>query len=158
MDIIIRPAQPKDIPLIVELASECVIASISPMRDILPSQVKEYRRKDLDSLNFWFQTEQEGIIFVAETKEGKFCGHIIVVVGNMDTLQVKQGWIIDLSVKSSFRKQGVGKSLMMAAEEWLIKNKIKWAVLGVTTANKTAVDFYHKLGYKTEYLQLIKKL
>ena len=57
--------------------------------------------------------------------------------------------ILSLAVHPAVRLQGVGKALMMAAENWAKKNRVTAMRLEVGTKNSGALEFYKKLGYES---------
>jgi len=56
--------------------------------------------------------------------------------------------VLSLAVHPAVRMQGIGKALMVVAEEWAIENKASLMKLEVSTSNPGAIDFYKKLGYE----------
>lgn len=154
---VIREATRNDLEAIIELAVESIIHSQSPFRDTPLEEVKRFRRLDLDQLKTLFGQPQVGI-FVAE-QSGAVIGHVIVLTGVVESVSgEEQGWIIDLSVKSSHWGSGVARELALVAEGFAKEKGLKYLGLGVTTANARAVRFYEKLGYTEERKRMIKIL
>ena len=97
----------------------------------------------IKSLNFYFKI---GKAFVAiEHKD---------IIG-IAIFKVEQWWegpvilIEDLAVKEDFQKQGIGKKLTDAVENYGKKMRVK-AVSFATNKKSSAVKFYAKQGYKIE--------
>ena len=56
--------------------------------------------------------------------------------------------VLSLAVHPAVRMQGIGKALMVVAEEWANENNASLMKLEVSTSNAGAIDFYKKLGYE----------
>lgn len=62
------------------------------------------------------------------------------------------GYINDLCVAKSARRQGIGKRLAKDAVNWLTQNGAETVEVYVAKRNQTAVDFWHRIG-GTDYLE-----
>ncbi|KEZ85853.1 hypothetical protein IO99_11990 [Clostridium sulfidigenes] len=96
--------------------------------------IKELRRE-----NQWFS--------IAAKHRGEIVGNIIIIVKE-DGLNNKYGWVDDLFVSKEWRKQGVGKNLIIRAFQGLKDLNIKESRLEVWSANKRALSVYNSVGYK----------
>lgn len=157
-EIIIRKAEIQDLPSIIKLASESIIHSVSPFRNMDIEKAIEYRRDDLKEIEKWISPENSGILLVAETEEGEFCGHVILVTGYFGITGDPLGWILDITVCPSFRGTGLSQKLHEIVEIILRERNIGGLCLGVTSTNNRAVNFYKRLGYKEEFIQMVKIL
>lgn len=154
---LIRRAQTQDIDAMIELATDMVLHSVSPFRNVGAQEVRQYRHEDLQSLRDIIDLEHSGL-FVAE-QEGELLGHIIVVAHQRDSSTgTAQAWIYDLSVKPGYWGQGIGRALMAEAERFASQCGMQAIGLGVTKANHRARQFYELLGYQEERVQMLKKL
>lgn len=63
-----------------------------------------------------------------------------------------------LFVDSNFRRQGIATKLFECIVEYAHDNNIKELDLMVTSDNKNAINFYEKLGFSIERLNLCKIL
>ena len=70
----------------------------------------------------------------------------------------KKGYISNLFVMKKYRQKGIGKKLVQKAEEWLRKNGAHHATLEIHVDNKSALNFYHGLGFKDYTMKLSKKV
>ncbi len=71
----------------------------------------------------------------------------------------KCGVVHEIYVSPSARKQGLGKDLMKAIEDFFIKNKCELVLLNdVHHKNTPAVNLYEKLGYHVRVSEYVKKL
>ena len=87
-------------------------------------------------------------VFVCEL-DGKVAGYIHVE--HYDTLYFEtMANILALSVKKEFQKLGVGKALLLEAENWAKENGIKMMRLNSGINRKNAHSFYEHLGYVSE--------
>jgi len=68
------------------------------------------------------------------------------------------GRIEHIFVDEKYRGHGLGKKLMLAAEEHFKGHGIKKMKLTVTSDNKAAVSLYHGIGYKTKRFVMEKDL
>ncbi|HEY4001145.1 MAG TPA: GNAT family N-acetyltransferase [Candidatus Xenobia bacterium] len=153
-----RRATMDDLDAIVELAVDAVVHSVSPFRDIDNNGVREFRRKDLNTLSEAMKQPHVGV-FVAEDEAKVLVGHVIVVCGYMESSTGEmQGWVFDLSVKQELWSKGIGQRLMEEAERFTKEQGYVYLGLGVTTANDRAVRFYEKLGFAEERKRMIKRL
>ncbi|WP_346961921.1 GNAT family N-acetyltransferase [Clostridium sp.] len=104
--------------------------------------VRGYSIEDLKELkreNQWFS--------IAAKHKGEIVGNIIIIVKE-DRLNNKYGWVDDLFVSNEWRKQGIGKNLIIRAFQGLKDLNIKESRLEVWSANKRALSVYNSVGYK----------
>jgi ribosomal protein S18 acetylase RimI-like enzyme len=59
-----------------------------------------------------------------------------------------RGWVYYVAADPTLRKQGIGREMMHAAEEWQRQQGVQKMMLLVREANTQAVDFYSRLGYE----------
>jgi len=57
-------------------------------------------------------------------------------------------WMTDVVVSPRFRRQGVGTTLILAAQSWALERSDKRALLEMSSKNNAAVCFARKLGYE----------
>lgn len=70
----------------------------------------------------------------------------------------REGSVGELVVAPSFRKQGVGRALMAAAEDWVRQRGLTRVSLETGSANAGARNAYTRLGYVDEQVTLTKAL
>jgi ribosomal protein S18 acetylase RimI-like enzyme len=58
-----------------------------------------------------------------------------------------RGWVYYVAVDPDRQKQGIGRLIMTAAEDWLIERGIWKVQLLVRSGNEPATAFYEQLGY-----------
>ena len=132
-DFIIRKIELKD-------AGElCKICSEEMGYECAPALVKSKIEK-LDS--------KREAVFVAE-EESQLLGFIHVE--RYDVLYFESmANILGLAVKKVFQKQGLGKALLLAAENWAQENGIRLMRLNSGINRTDAHGFYEHLGYVSE--------
>lgn len=59
-----------------------------------------------------------------------------------------RGWVYYLAVAGQQRRQGIGRGLMRASEEWLTARAVPKLNLMVRITNKAGLAFYKSLGYE----------
>ena len=70
-----------------------------------------------------------------------------------------RGWVFYLAVADAARGRGLGRELMLAAEDWLVSRDIPKLQFMVRTDNAAVLDFYAHLGYaQQEVLVLGRRL
>jgi GNAT superfamily N-acetyltransferase len=99
----------------------------------------------------WMNQNDRTMLVATDSSEGLIVGCIGVKVGKDMTKQETGSTVASvwrMSVEESFRRQGVGLSLIRAAEEWARQQGCSSVVL--ETTNKFAAQFYIKAGYREE--------
>lgn len=132
-DFIIRKIELKD-------AGElCKICSEEMGYECVPALVKSKIEK--------LDLKREAV-FVAE-EESQLLGFIHVE--RYDVLYFESmANILGLAVKKDFQKQGLGKALLLAAENWAQENGIRLMRLNSGINRTDAHGFYEHLGYVSE--------
>lgn len=158
-DLFIRVATEDDLARVSELAVDLVITSRSAHRDeVTDEEIRDYRRRNFEQLSTVLEMP-EGGLFVANDPDGRHVGHVLLLGNQFDPIsEMPQAWVYDVSVQRDWWGKGVGKLLMDTAELFAKNLGLGYIGLGVTEANARAVDFYKRLGYDVERVQMVKKL
>jgi ribosomal protein S18 acetylase RimI-like enzyme len=61
-----------------------------------------------------------------------------------------RAWVYYVAVSPSVRGTGLGRSLMVACEEWAVARGAPKLMLMVRRTNAAVVGFYERLGYALE--------
>jgi ribosomal protein S18 acetylase RimI-like enzyme len=69
-------------------------------------------------------------------------------IGLSDQFASKAIWITDCAVKEDYRRQGIGATLVLAAQEWGAEQGFRKAILEMQSKNHPAVQLARKLGYE----------
>jgi ribosomal protein S18 acetylase RimI-like enzyme len=59
-----------------------------------------------------------------------------------------RGWVYYVAIDPEVQRGGLGRTMMSAAEAWLIKRGVWKVQLLVRAANAKALGFYDRLGYR----------
>ena len=137
MDTIIRPAEPADIPAILEMIRE--LAEFEKLSDQVVATEADYEKN-------LFGENPAAEALIAETENGDAVGYAIFF-STFSTFLGKAGlWLEDLYVRPDFRGSGVGKRLLRCGAEMASERgagRYEWCVLDW---NKNAIDFYENAG------------
>ena len=60
-----------------------------------------------------------------------------------------RGWIYYVACDPNHRNQGIGRSMVEAAEQWLKNKGVVKIMLMVRETNTQVVEFYKRLGFET---------
>jgi ribosomal protein S18 acetylase RimI-like enzyme len=82
-------------------------------------------------------------VLVSVHEDGKLVGS--VMVGH----DGHRGWIYYVAADPNYGKQGIGRRMAAAAEQWLKDRKVVKVMLLVRETNTQVVDFYKRLGFET---------
>ncbi|RYG85441.1 MAG: GNAT family acetyltransferase [Alphaproteobacteria bacterium] len=68
-----------------------------------------------------------------------------------------RGWIYYLAVEAALQRQGLGREMMAAAEQWLRARGAPKLQLMVRDANAAALQFYERLGLEPQAVTVLGK-
>jgi ribosomal protein S18 acetylase RimI-like enzyme len=68
-----------------------------------------------------------------------------------------RGWVYYLAVAPGYRRSGLARSLMAAAEDWLRERGAPAIRLMVREENAVACGFYRAIGYETQQVATLGK-
>lgn len=89
-------------------------------------------------------------VLLAE-RDGAVCGSVMVGFDG------HRGWVYYLAAAPDHRREGIGRSLMLAAEAWLAAIGSPKIQLMVRSDNQEARGFYEALGYALQDVVTIGK-
>jgi GNAT superfamily N-acetyltransferase len=75
-------------------------------------------------------------------------GQVVGYIRMSDWIMPHTAWMTDVVVAPRFRRQGIGMSLILAAQSWAVDRKDNRVLLEMTTKNKPAICLARKLGYE----------
>lgn len=130
MSVRVRKAALRDLEVILALTRDFVVS--------FPVDEAAFRA------NFARLISQPDTLFAVAEQDGQTVGYIL---GGVHLTLYANGivaWVDELMVRADRRKQGVGRELMSAFEQWAAENQ---AVL-VTLATRRAAPFYEALGFR----------
>jgi ribosomal protein S18 acetylase RimI-like enzyme len=68
-----------------------------------------------------------------------------------------RGWCYYLSVSPDYRYERLGRTIISAAERWLLEKEIRKMQLMVRDNNLAIIEFYKKLGYESAPRTVMQK-
>jgi len=95
---------------------------------------------------------------IAETADGSVAGFIGLVVVPVYEYSAPVGYILALSVGSDFQGQGIGKALVVAAEDWFRQRGAHDVRVNSGLQREGAHRFYESLGYEKTGFRFRKPL
>jgi ribosomal protein S18 acetylase RimI-like enzyme len=102
-----------------------------------------------------------GKVLVAEL-DGEVAGFASILArvksDEIEDGDVEYGLISDLIVAREFRKRGIGRTLLEAAESFAKSNGVKWLRVGVLAKNYAAERLYDSSGFEKLYIEREKEL
>ena len=151
----IRPAVAADLPILMALDHSCQTDYVWQMdvlheesqagaifREIrLPRSVTIPYPRQVETL-FENWNRRSGMLAAVIGKE------VIGYIRMNDTVLPHTAWLSDIVVSPRFRRQGVGMSLVLAAQSWAVDRKDKRALLEMSSKNHPAISMARKLGYE----------
>ena len=83
-------------------------------------------------------------------------GMLVAMIGEMvagyvrmsDLILPRTAWLTDIIVAPRFRRQGVGKTLILAAQAWAVDRKNTRALMEMPSKNNPAICLARKMGYE----------
>jgi GNAT superfamily N-acetyltransferase len=149
----IRPATSADRPFVLAAAQR--LASFEPPPWRPAQEIVEGERR---TLRGFFDAPGGASLLVAESDGGEGQGFVYLErLHDYFTLEA-HGHVGILVVTEAAAGQGVGSSLMRAAEAWAKEQGYRKLTLTVYEANRSARAVYDHLGYAPETLRYVKIL
>ncbi len=147
----IRPAKPEDRPALVTLMQLLQETERELHTNRSPgAEISDAHFAYLEELS----REQNGQIYVAEFQQD-ILGFVVCFMEKLDEADLhvvesdrEFGYISDLYVVSTMRKQGVAAALMQAAEQHFLNLNLASVRVGLLCRNESAARFYQKVGYQ----------
>lgn len=97
-------------------------------------------------------------IFVAHDENGNRLGFIHLHPGKDYYYSEKHGHISDVIVAPEGKGRGIGRALIVKAEEWARCEGYKWLTLSVFSQNINARNIYKKLGFGEDIIKYVKEI
>ena len=105
--------------------------------------------------------KSDGRILVAELNE-EVAGFVTILAKvkseEIEDGEIEYGLVSDVVVASKYRKRGIGKKLLEAAESYAKSYGVRWLRIGVLAENHTADGLYDSMGFKRMYIEREKEL
>jgi ribosomal protein S18 acetylase RimI-like enzyme len=151
----IRPAVSTDLPILMAIDHSCETDYVWQMniqreedqcgaifREIrLPRSVSvDYPRPARELMETW--NRRAGMLTAS------IAGEPVGYIRMSDSILPRTGWITDLVITPRYRRQGVGASLILAAQAWAADRHNVRALLEMSSKNFPAISLARKLGYE----------
>ena len=88
------------------------------------------------------ETECENGIFLVAESDGRAVGYVSM------RYVLDEGYINNVAVLPEYRRQGIGKKLLLALNEECEKRRLSFITLEVRESNEGAIGLYTSLGYE----------
>ena len=102
-----------------------------------------------------------GKVLVADV-DGEIAGYVSILAkvksDEIEDGNIEYGLISDLVVLQRFRKSGIGRKLLEAAESFAREKDVKWLRIGVLASNEAALDLYASMRFRRKFVELEKDL
>lgn len=102
-----------------------------------------------------------GRILVAEV-DGTVAGYATILPkvksDEIEDGDLEYGLVSDLVVIEAFRRQGLGRRLLSAAEAYARQCRVRWLRIGVLASNPVPRQLYESAGFSPQYIELEKAL
>lgn len=102
-----------------------------------------------------------GMVLVAEV-DGEVAGYATVMIrvrsDEIEDGEFEYGLVSDLVVADRFRRRGIGRHLLAAAESFARDSGMQWLRIGVLAENRAAAGLYDALGFGSLYVEREKDL
>ncbi len=158
MPIVIRPAREADIEAISRLFEQGDAWHRQHLPDLF--RLPEETGRDVQYIRGLLACD-EAALFLADD-EGELVGMVNVLINHARDIPIlvpRRYAVVDhVIVDDRYRRQGIGRRLMEAAETWAGQQGIRDIELNVFEFNQGAIVLYEKLGYKTRSRKMHKLL
>ena len=150
----IRKANEKDIPRLIELLSQVLEIHAKIRPDIFVSGTTKYTREDLLAI----LSDEKKMIFVATDENDMVLGYAFCEIkhtpSSKNMVQFTSLFIDDLCVDEKARGMSLGKKLFEYVKEEAKKLGCYEVTLNVWEGNDSAKAFYDKMGMKAKETQM----
>jgi GNAT superfamily N-acetyltransferase len=157
-DIVVRPAEPADLPLLTELS----LRFFDYLKATVADEFWEGAETGPERARADFEAAfaRDELVLIASL-EGRSAGYLY---GRIEPAYVREspikemGYISHCFVREEARGQGVAAALAHAAEAWFQDRGINFIELRYSLANEAAAAAWEKLGYAPQRLTCRKRL
>jgi GNAT superfamily N-acetyltransferase len=105
--------------------------------------------------------ECNGTVLVAEV-DNEVAGYVTIMAKvsseEIGAGDLEFGLVTDIVVMPGYRRTGLGKDLLAAAETYAKANGVKWLRIGALATNHAAIAMYSSMGFSGLYAELEKDL
>ncbi|NSW52809.1 MAG: GNAT family N-acetyltransferase [Anaerolineae bacterium] len=150
----IRPFTARDAAFITQLVARFSDFDLPPWRE-----KTDVDRTNNRALQQAMENQEEGsVILVAEEDEAGPVGFIHLQTETDYFSGKQQGYISDVAVSRGHEGKGIGRMLMLAAENWAQEMGYEILTLYVFAGNIRARQMYERLGFQPDLLKYAKPI
>jgi ribosomal protein S18 acetylase RimI-like enzyme len=156
-DIVIRPAEPRDLPALGPLGAVMVRLHHGFDRDRFMAP-----RTNVEEGYAWFLgtqlAEVDAFVAVAE-RAGEIVGYVYAGLEpeSWKELRAPAGFIHDLVVDERARGEGIGEKLAEAAAAWLESRGAPRVMLWTAQKNEPAQRLFERLGFRRTMIEMTRE-
>jgi GNAT superfamily N-acetyltransferase len=103
----------------------------------------------------------DGQIFIAED-DGKVAGYVTILTrvssGELEDGNIEYGLVADLLVRQEWRGAGLGRKLLVVAEDYANDHHVKWLRVAALAGNRSAGELYQSRGFSELFVEFEKNL
>ena len=145
---IIRKAEEKDVPRILELLGQVLEVHAVIRPDLFVSGTRKYNEEELRGI----LKDENRPVFLAENDDGIAVGYCFCILQDVEgsgtmLRDSKTLYIDDICVDERFRRQHAGKVLCEYVTEYARKLGCYDITLNVWEGNEMALNFYRRMGF-----------
>jgi GNAT superfamily N-acetyltransferase len=155
--VVIRQAEKRDLPALGRLGASLVRAHYA-----FDSQRFMAPRVGLEKGYAWFlgtQLEEKGtVIFVAERRD-QIIGYVYAGVEEKSWQELRDvaGFVHDVVVEESERREGIGSRLVEEAAAWLAARGVPRVMLWTAQQNARGQRLFEKLGFRRTMVEMTRE-
>ncbi|MFW9916370.1 MAG: GNAT family N-acetyltransferase [Candidatus Thorarchaeota archaeon] len=104
----------------------------------------------IEEIREFIDKQPKKAIFIAKNERKEITGFVWASVrkgGEIWDFESQLAWIYDIKVLPPFRRQGLGRKLLVQAEQWAHREKLPAVGLHVFGSNDAAIHLYESMGY-----------
>jgi RimJ/RimL family protein N-acetyltransferase len=154
-EIEIRPAVTPDLNTLVEIDHSCQTEYVWQMDRIfevgqLAVSFREIRLPHAIKVEYPHSTDQilENWKNATAILLASLAGEPVGYISLKDRLDSRSVWVLDLAVSEHHRRQGIATALLLSAEDWATRRRLRRIVLEMQSKNAAATRLALKLGFE----------
>ena len=152
-DVVVRAGTEDDRPFVLDLGGRTMLDSVASFREAIPALLSASYEGLLE-----FCYAQSHLLFIAD-RGAERAGFLLLLTALPDEVtRMPQGFVAYMAVEPRFRRYGIGKQMLAAAETAARERGLPYMGLMVTEENEAAMALYRGAGFLVERRLLCKPL
>ncbi len=142
----IRKAVMEDVPAIIEIWKE--LMDFHKELDAIFSRSATGHERFAEFLTSNMEKEDSCVLVAAD--EGHIVGYCQACISKYPPVLIKEKYveIFDMAVTEKYQRQGIGRMIIDALRRWYADKDVDRIELKYLTSNKSAEEFWTKMGFK----------